>query len=156
MTAEARAGLADNVSAVRMRMYHSDLVGIFHGRVFEIFEEARTEAFRRLGFEFREIEDAGLAMVVTAVSARFYRQPRMDELTHVGVFVDALTKVRTLIAYEGRRAHDGALLFTGETSFAFVDRERGRPVRVPDGIRRAVERCPGMLRALESERPSGS
>jgi acyl-CoA thioester hydrolase len=146
MTEEC-TGLPANVIAVRMRMYHSDLVGIFHGRVFEIFEEARTEAFRRLGFEFGEIEEAGAVMVVTAVSARFHRAPRMDELLHVRIFVDTLSKVRTTIAYEGRRAADEELLFTGETSFAFVDRERGRPVRVPEGMNRALARCPEMLRA---------
>jgi acyl-CoA thioester hydrolase len=140
-------GLPANVSSVRLRMYHSDLVnGVFHGRVFDLFEEARTEAFRRLGFEYREVDEAGQAMVVTAISARFHAAGQMDGLVQVGVYVDALRKAQVLIGYEGRRAQDGALLFTGETNFAFVDKATGRPVRVPAGIHRALERCPGMLR----------
>jgi acyl-CoA thioester hydrolase len=136
-----------NVSRVRLRMYHSDTVNaLYHGRVFDVFEEARTEAFRRLGFEYREVEDAGNAMVVTAISARFYAAGRMDDIVLVGVFIDALRKAQVIIGYEGRREADGALLFTGETHFAFVDTARGRPVRVPEGIHAAVARCPAMLR----------
>ena len=139
--------LPTNVSRVRLRMFHSDLVnGVYHGRIFDVFEEARTEAFRRLGFEYREVEEAGNAMIVTAIGARFHAAGRMDDLVQIGVFVDALRKAQVLIAYEGRRESDGALLFTGETNFAFVSRASGRPVRVPEGIHRAVERCPGMLR----------
>ena len=139
--------LPANVSRVRLRMFHSDLVnGIYHGRVFDLFEEARTEAFRRLGFEYREVEEAGNAMIVTATSARFHAPGQMDDLVQVGVYVDALRKAQVLIAYEGRRESDGALLFAGETSFAFVNRASGRAVRVPEGIHRALERCPGMLR----------
>lgn len=139
--------LPANVSAVRLRMYHSDLVnGVFHGRIFDVFEEARTEAFRRLGFEYREVDEAGQAMVVTAVCARFHAAGQMDDLVHVGAYVDALRKAQVLIGYEGRRQQDDALLFTGQTNFAFVDKTTGRPVRVPAGIHRALERCPGMLR----------
>ncbi len=139
--------LPANVSRVRVRMYHSDLIAaVFHGRVFEIFEEARTETFRRLGFEYREIDEAGHAMIVTAIGARFFAPAQFDEVIHVHVFVDAMRKARVLISYEARRETDGTLLFCGETAFAFVDRERGRPVRVPEGIRAAVTRCPRMLR----------
>jgi acyl-CoA thioester hydrolase len=145
-----------NVSRVRLRMYHSDLVNaVYHGRIFELFEEARTEAFRRCGFEYREIDDAGNAMIVTAIAARFHAAAHFDEVVAVAVFVDALSKAQVTIAYEGRRVADGALLFTGETAFAFVNKQIGRPVRVPEGIHRALERCPEMRRAPgRANRPS--
>jgi len=141
----------DNVARVRLRMYHSDLInGVYHGRVFEIFEEARTEVFRRLGFTYREVEAAGHAMVATAVSARFHAAARFDDQLLVGVFIDALRKAQVSIAYEARRERDGVLLFSGETRFAFVERRGSRLVRVPHGIQEAVRRCPAMLRAKES------
>lgn len=142
-----RADLPANVSRVRLRMYHSDLItAVFHGRVFEVFEEARTEVFRRLGFEYREIDEAGQAMIVTAIGARFLAPAEFDELIQVHVFVDALRKAQILIAYEARREANGMLLFSGETNFAFVDQQRARPVRVPAGIEAAVATCPEMLR----------
>ena len=138
--------LPPNVSCVRVRMYHTDLVGLFHGRIFELFEEARTEVFRRLGFEWRLTDETGVAMVVTAVGARFLKQAAMDELLHLGVYVDAISKVQVLIGYEGRRAADDEVLFTGETNFIFVDRARAKPVRIPESILSALRRCPPMIR----------
>jgi acyl-CoA thioester hydrolase len=136
-----------NVSRVRLRMYHSDLVNaVYHGRIFELFEEARTEAFRRCGFEYREIDEAGNAMIVTAIAARFRAAARFDEVVRITVHVDALSKAQIRIGYEGRREGDGTLLFTGETAFAFITKSTGRPVRVPEGIHRALERCPEMRR----------
>jgi acyl-CoA thioester hydrolase len=139
--------LPANVSRVRLRMFHSDRINaIYHGRVFDLFEEARTEVFRRLGFEYREIEDAGDAMIVIGISARFHAAARFDETVAIGVFVDALRKVQLTVAYEGRREGNGTLLFTGETSFAFVNQATGRLVRVPSGILRALDRCSAMRR----------
>jgi acyl-CoA thioester hydrolase len=144
-----------NISRVRLRMYHSDLVNaVYHGRIFELFEEARTEAFRRCGFEYREIDEAGNAMIVTAVAARFHAPARFDEMVQIAVYVDALSKAQVRIGYEGRREGDGTLLVTGETVFAFVSKDSGRPVRVPEGIHRALERCPGMLRDGAGMTPS--
>jgi acyl-CoA thioester hydrolase len=146
-----------NISRVRVRMYHTDLVGgVFHGRIFELFEEARTEAFRRLGFEWRLTDDAGAAMVVTDVRARFLRPAMMDDLVQITVYVDALRKAQVLIGYEGRRDADGTLLFTGATNFAFVDRGRGRPVRVPRPLLDAINRCPGMLREHRDKSNDGA
>lgn len=146
------AGIPFNVIRVRLRMYHSDLVNaVYHGRIFELFEEARTEAFRRCGFEYREIDEAGNAMIVTAIAARFHAPARFDEMVEVAVYVDALSKARVTIAYEGRRPGEDTLLFAGETSFAFVNKQSGRPLRVPEGIHHALECCPEMLRVQTAE-----
>lgn len=148
--------LPANVSRVRVRMYHTDLAGgLFHGRVFELFEEARTEASRRLGFEWRITDAAGIGMVVTSVSARFFKPAAMDDLVLVGVYVDELRRAQVRIGYEGRRAADGALLFTGATTFAFVDRARGRPMRVPEPLLAAIGRCPVMRREGDAGRAEG-
>jgi acyl-CoA thioester hydrolase len=139
-------GLPPNVSRVRVRMYHTDLVGVFHGRIFELFEEARTEAFRRLGFEYRVTEARQVAMIVTAVDAAFARPLRMDEEVEVGVFISNLSKARVTVEYEVRGAGDAKPAVTGHTTFAFFDSERRRLAPVPREIRAAIERCPGMLR----------
>jgi acyl-CoA thioester hydrolase len=135
-----------NVSRVRVRMYHTDLVGVFHGRIFELFEEARTEAFRRLGFEYRITEARGIAMVVTHVDAAFARPLRMDEELEVGIFISHLSRVRVAVEYEVRTPGEERPSVTGHTTFAFFDTARARPVPVPPEIRAAIERCLGMLR----------
>ena len=135
-----------NVSRVRVRMYHTDLVGVFHGRIFDLFEEARTEAFRRLGFDVRQTNALGVAFVVTAADTQFREPLTMDEEVEIGVFVSLLTRTRVTIAYEVGKPGGSRPAVTGHTAFVFYDQGRGRPVAVPDSIRAAIARCPEMLR----------
>ena len=137
---------AANVALVRLRMYHTDLAGIFHGRVFDLFEEARTEVFRRHGFAIALTEARGIALVVTGCDASFHRPLRLDDELAVAVFVSALSRARVAVAYEVRRPGQEEVAVTGHTAFAFFDRARGRPVAVPPEIRLAIARCPAMLR----------
>lgn len=138
--------LPPNISRVRVRMYHTDLVGVFHGRIFELFEEARTEAFRRLGFEFRMTAARNIAMIVTHIDASFSRPLQMDEEVAIGVYISQLSRARVTVEYEVRGAGDERPAVTGHTAFAFFDLQRQRPVAVPQEIRDAIGRCPGMLR----------
>ncbi|HZU76539.1 MAG TPA: thioesterase family protein [Dehalococcoidia bacterium] len=140
-------GIPANVSLVRVRMYHTDLVGgAFHGRYFDLFEEARTEAFRRAGFHWEMTHRQGIAFVVTRVACDFYRPTAMDDELAIAVFVTKLSRARCVVEYEMRRAGEEALLAHGRTDFAFWDVQRGRLVAVPESVREAVFRCEGMYR----------
>src|SRR5215472_2083532 len=100
-----------NVSYVRVRMYHTDFVGgAFHGRYFDLFEEARTEAFRRAGFNWEQTHRDGIAFVVTHVDCDFHRPTAMDDELAISVFVTRLTRVRCVVEYEVRRAGEETLL----------------------------------------------
>jgi acyl-CoA thioester hydrolase len=137
-----------NVIRVRLRMYHTDLSGVFHGRVFELFEEARTEVFRRLGSEYRQITERGVIMIVTHADASFLRPLRtVDEEIEARIFVSHRSGARLTIEYELRRIGDETPAITGHTAFAFIDVARERPVPVPKEITAAIERCPKMVRA---------
>lgn len=143
-----------NAVRLRLRMYHTDLTGIFHGRVFELFEEARTEVFRRLGFEHRQTAARGIAMIVTHVDADFARPLRtIDEEVEATVFISQRSGARLAIAYELRRPDEPTPAITGHTTFAFMDTTRNRPVPVPKEILAAVERCPAMLRIIPAPIP---
>lgn len=140
-----------NVSHVRVRMYHTDLVGgAFHSRYFDLFEEARTEAFRRAGFHWELTHREGIAFVVTKIGAEFYRPAAMDDELAISVFVTRMTKARCVVEYEVRRAGEEELLARGHTDFAFFDTRRNRLVGVPESVRRAVFACPGMWRGERS------
>lgn len=136
-----------NVSRVRIRMYHTDFVGgAFHGRYFELFEEARTEAFRRAGFHWEQTHREGIAFVVTKIGAEFYRPTAMDDELAIAVFVTRLTRARCVVEYEVRRFGEDELLARGHTDFAFFDTVRNRLVGVPESVRRAIFACTGMWR----------
>lgn len=135
-----------NVALVRVRMHHMDPVSVYHGRVFDLFEEARTEVFRRLGFAYRAVEEAGAAMIAIDVGARFHRPLHFDDLLAITVTVTTLTRVRLTVAYEARREGEATVTFAGHTAFAFIDVARGRAVAVPPDVVMAVRGCPGIRR----------
>jgi acyl-CoA thioester hydrolase len=147
---------AMNVSRVRVRMYHTDLVGgAFHGRYFDLFEEARTEAFRRAGFHWRMTHADGVAFVVTACGCDFFRPTAMDDELAIAFYVTRLSKARCTVVYEVRCVDQEPLLARGYTDFAFWDTGRSRLTAVPASVRDAVLRCIGMYRPDLDERKSG-
>ena len=136
-----------NVSRVRVRMYHTDFVGgVFHGRYFDLFEEARTEAFRRAGFHWEMTHRDGIAFIVTHAACDFYQPAAMDDELAIAVFVTKLSRARCVVEYEVRRSGENELLAKGRTDFAFWDTRRSRLTGVPDSVREAVRRCRGMWR----------
>lgn len=140
-------GAPMNVSRVRVRMFHTDFVGgVFHGRYFDLFEEARTEAFRRAGFNWETTNRDGTAFIVTHADCDYYRPTAMDDDLEIAVFVTKLSRARCVVEYEVRRSGESDLLALGHTDFAFYDTRRNRLVGVPSSIREAVHRCTGMLR----------
>jgi acyl-CoA thioester hydrolase len=143
---------AMNLSRIRVRMFHTDLVGgVFHGRYFDLFEEARTEAFRRAGFHWNMTHEDGIAFVVVQADCRYFRPTAMDDELEIAVFVTKLGRARCTVEYEVRRAGDPPLLALGHTAFAFYDTHRGKLVAIPASVREAVYRCRGLLR-LEVDR----
>lgn len=143
-----------NVSHVRVRMYHTDLAGgVFHGRYLDLFEEARTEAFRRAGFEWGMTHREGIAFLVTHIECDYFRAATMDEYLAISVFVSRMTHTRCIVEYEVRRAGETALVARGRTDFAFWDSRRNRPAAVPDSLRAAALHCEGMWRPASAHTP---
>lgn len=139
--------LPPNASRVRVRMFHTDMYGaVFHGTWFSLFEEARTEVFRRHGYRFADSEgDSAYAMIVTDIGAQFHKPALMDDELAIAITVPQLSRVRCQIAYTASQVETGELVTSGHTTFVCVDRVTGRPIAMPANLRGAIERCPGML-----------
>ncbi len=124
---------------VSHRVIYGDTDGmgvVYYGNYMRFFEIARNELVRARGGLYRELEAEGFFLPVTDVEAR-YRQPaRYDDVLHLAVRTEELGVARVRFAYRITRATDGALLVTGATTHACVARETGRPVRLPEAVRR--------------------
>lgn len=119
-------------SEVHIRVNYSDVdrMGLLHHAAYlRYFERCREEFARRRGASYAEMEDAGWLIVVVDASVR-YRQPaRFDEVLAIEVSLDELRHASLRFGYHVRRVNDGALVATGTTRHAFVDRE-GRLRRI--------------------------
>jgi len=95
------------------------------------FEMARTELLRVHGITYREVEAAGVYLVVARLNVRFRQPARYDDALTVTVTEQPTGGIKLEHTYEIRRG--GELLATGDTTLVCVD-ENGRPQAVPDWL----------------------
>lgn len=124
---------ARNVRLVRVRMHHTDLVGaVYHGAYFDLFEDARTEVFRALGYTYRDcVEGEGRLMIIVHAACDYVRPAQMDDELAIAVRVDILSRARLGFVYDVSLASDGKQVALGRHLFAFLNVQTKRPVAVP-------------------------
>ena len=122
-----------HVRHVRVRMYHTDLVGaVYHGTYFDLFEEARTEVFRALGYTYRDcVEGEGRLMIIVHAACDYMHPALMDDELAIAVRVETLTRARLSFAYDVSLVAGGKRVALGRQVFAFLDARSKRPTSVP-------------------------
>lgn len=119
---------------VRVRYCETDSMGVaHHGSYVAWLEEARTEWMRARGMSYREVEEAGYFLQVVKMDLRYKSPARYDEELVVVVSEGERKRASISHLYEVRRAGDGTLLATGETTLACTDRQ-GQLRRLPEGV----------------------
>ena len=127
---------------MRVNYSETDQMGVvYHARYLVWLDIARTEHLRLAGMSYRELEAAGLRLVVSEVAVR-YRQPaRYDDRIRIRCWVRELVSRRINFGYAVEHADDGRLLATASTSLFALDRSMNL-TRMPDAVRRAMRAIP--------------
>ncbi|WP_266202776.1 acyl-CoA thioesterase [Pontibacter kalidii] len=117
---------------LRVRYAETDQMGyVYHGNYAAYFEVTRTEVFRRLGIEYKEMEATGTMMPVLELKSKFIRPAKYDDLLTIKLFVKSRPHgTRIKFEYEVLN-EEGTLLTIGETLMVFVDMKSGRPTEIP-------------------------
>ncbi len=119
-------------STVRMRVHYAetDRMGfLHHSNHLRWFERGREEFCRRRTAAYREMEDAGLLVVVVDLSVHYKTPLLYEDVADLTVRLLEVRHASLVFTYEIRRVSDGAVAATGQTRHAFVTRE-GRVTRV--------------------------
>jgi len=115
---------------LRVRYKETDQMGVVHhANYLSWFEMGRTELIREAGLSYRQLEERGILLPLTDTSLSFKYPARYDDEIEVRTWVEEISPVRIVFAYEIRRAADEQLLVTGKTHHAFTTPDF-RPVRV--------------------------
>ena len=110
----------------------TDQMGVvYYGNYLTLFERARNELMRALGYTYKECESEGWALPVTHAEVNYHRPARYDDLLEVSAEVSAQKGVRIEIACEVRRKGEGVILAKGFTRHCFVSTKDFRPVPPP-------------------------
>jgi tol-pal system-associated acyl-CoA thioesterase len=130
------------VLSVRVYLEDTDAQGVvYNASYFRFMERARTEWLRARGIEHTALaERHGLALVLTAVQARFRAPARLGDLLEVGADVVEARGARVVFNQAVRRGNDpGQALCEGRAEVACMDAAAGTPRRWPSELLRELK-----------------
>lgn len=117
----------------RVRYQETDAQGrVHHSNYANWFEMGRTELVRAGGVSYRDIESAGVMLVVTDLRCQFIQGAQYDDLIRLKTTVVKAKGVRIVNQYEVFCGE--SILAKGETTVAAVNPE-GKVVRLPEFLR---------------------
>jgi acyl-CoA thioester hydrolase len=107
---------------IRVRYAETDRMGLLHHANYLVyFEQGRTELLRQSGRSYKELEDAGVFLVLAKIEVRYRLPARYDDLLTLRTIVTRATPVRIEHRYEVLRGIQ--LLAEGSSTLACVDRD---------------------------------
>jgi acyl-CoA thioester hydrolase len=118
---------------IRVRYQETDGQGrVHHANYLTWFELGRVELLRAAGHSYRELEAAGIMLVVAEVSVRYYLPALFDDVLRLRTTAVKAKGARIEHLYEVFRGQE--LLAEGTTTVACIDRA-GRVSRLPPWLR---------------------
>ncbi len=125
---------------IRVRYAETDQMGyVYYGNYAAYYEVARTEIFRRLGINYKEMEATGTMMPVLELKCKYIRPAKYDDMLTIKLMLKTKPSgSRILFTYEVYN-QEATLLNVGETTMVFVDMKTGRPKAVPELIHEKLD-----------------
>ena len=124
-----------SASRVRVRYAETDKMGVvYYANYFVWFEVARADLLRSLGWSYREMEHAGVALPVIEAHCEYHRGAQYDDELEVRTEGRLLSPVRMEFRYQVVRLRDEVVAASGKTVHAAVD-PSGKPCRLPARVR---------------------
>lgn len=147
-TAETRRGLPPEAFRfeVRLRVRFAETDAqrvVYNGTYFTYLEVGRVEYLRSLGFAISYKRPRLWDITVAEAFCRYHAPARFDEELAVRLRAGELKGSSFRFDYRIERREDRVLLTTAHTVQVFLDPASGRPMRIPDDVRAAIERFEG-------------
>ena len=134
--------MAPTRTRIRVRYAEVDRMGVVHhSRYFVYLEIARTESLRATGLSYRQVEDAGVYLVITHARCRFRAPARYDDEIVIESRITRATAVRIDHDYTITKADDDTLIAEAQTTLACVDRQ-GTLTPMPDTLLQRLHPAP--------------
>ena len=120
---------------IQIRVRYQETDGqrrVHHANYLNYFEVARTEMLRGSGVTYRDLEDAGVFLVVSEATCSYKAPADYDDLLTIRTWIEKVGGASLRPGYEVVR--DTMILARGTTVVVCVDRE-GKVQRMPDWLR---------------------
>lgn len=124
--------LQEHSLQIRVRYCETDAMGcLHHSQFFNYYEQGRTELLRAQGGNYREIEEAGLFLVVVRLQCSYHAPARYDDVLTLITRVENVSAVKIDHSYRLMRGEQ--LLASATSTLACVGRD-GKVARLPESI----------------------
>ena len=127
--------------SIAVRVYYQDTDAggvVFHGQYLSFMERARTELLNESGIDLAAFSDRHrLLFVVYAIGVKYHAPAKLNDL--LSVTAEVATIGRASLLFRQRVERGAALLVEGDVTVALVDRERMRPLRIPQELEQALK-----------------
>jgi len=104
---------------------------VHHSNYLRYFEIGRTEFLRSAGGRYRDVEEAGLFVVVARIDCRYKSPARYDDEIDLTTRIVEVTAAKIIHEYKIERGDQ--TLVQATVTLAVIDRQ-GRLQRVPDSL----------------------
>lgn len=123
-----------NEISFRVRYGETDQMGVvYHGNYAQFLEMGRVEWLRFLGVSYRDMEENGVMLPVVSLSVKYIKPALYDDLLTVKTILKKKPSVR--IEFEYTITNEGGeIIAEANTTLAFMDINRKRPVKCPEYI----------------------
>lgn len=121
-------------SSTKIRIHYAltDQMGVvYYGNYAQLFEIARTEAIRSLGFTYKALEEMGIMMPVSDMHIHFRWPLFYDDIATVEISVRELTGGKKMTFHGEIRNEQGLVCTTSDITLYFVDAKTRKPVQMP-------------------------
>jgi acyl-CoA thioester hydrolase len=126
--------------SIPVRVYYQDTDAggvVFHGQYLSFMERARTELLNEAKIDIAAFSERHrLLFVVYAIGVKYHRPAKLNDL--LSVSAEVATMSRASMVFRQRVERGAALLVEADVTLALVDRDRLRPVRIPEELEQAL------------------
>lgn len=124
---------------LRVRYAETDQMGyVYYGQYATYLEVARVELIRSLGTSYKELEEAGVMLPVLSLEVKYIKPARYDDNLIIYTYIKEMPAARITFDYKITN-ESGTLLTKAATILVFVDKKTGKPRRLPDNIKEALQ-----------------
>lgn len=119
-------------STIRVKYADVDAMGVvYHGNYAQYFEAGRAEAFRNLGYTYKNFEADGFSLPVVEMKTRFIKPAKYDDLLTILTIIKTVPS-RKLTIFTELYNELGELITNAEISFIFVKSKNMSLISAPE------------------------
>ena len=116
---------------LRVRYSETDQMGYcYYGNYAQYFEVGRVETLRSLGMSYKQLEEEGIMLPVSAFSVNYFSPAFYDDVLTVETTITEVKGARIYFDYTITN-ESGELICKAQTTLVFVQKDTMKPIPAP-------------------------